>query len=158
MFVASADGISTGRDVVTGSNTDFTADGLIDGKAALKTKYWKTARWLLSRTGFAKIRKLKTSGSGEYVWRAGIAGFAEDMILDCPYDISEYVPSTFTVNQYVAVLGDLRFYHILDSLDLEIQRLVELYAATNQVGYIGRYEGDGMPVLEEAFVRMKCGT
>ena len=38
---------------------------------------------------------------------------------------------------------------------MQIQRLVELYAATNQVGFIGRMELDGMPVLEEAFVRVK---
>jgi hypothetical protein len=34
------------------------------------------------------------------------------------------------------------------------QRLVELFAATNQVGFIGRRELDGMPVLSEAFVRV----
>ncbi len=38
---------------------------------------------------------------------------------------------------------------------MEVQRLVELYAATNQVGLIGRMESDGMPVLEEAFARVK---
>jgi hypothetical protein len=31
---------------------------------------------------------------------------------------------------------------------------MELYAETNQVGYIGRMEVDGMPVLEEAFSRL----
>jgi len=36
-----------------------------------------------------------------------------------------------------------------------MQRLVELYAATNQVGFVGRLESDGMPVLAEAFVRVK---
>jgi hypothetical protein len=35
-----------------------------------------------------------------------------------------------------------------------VQRLNELYAETNQVGFIGRLETDGMPVLEEAFVRV----
>ena len=36
-----------------------------------------------------------------------------------------------------------------------IQRLNELYARTNQVGFIGRLETDGMPVLGEAFARVK---
>jgi hypothetical protein len=40
-------------------------------------------------------------------------------------------------------------------LSLQFQRLIELYAATNQVGYIGRLESDGMPLLEEAFARVK---
>jgi hypothetical protein len=38
---------------------------------------------------------------------------------------------------------------------MRIQRLVELYAESNQIGFIGRLETDGMPVLEEAFVRVK---
>ena len=37
---------------------------------------------------------------------------------------------------------------------MELQRLDELYAATNQVGFIGRMELDGMPVLAEAFTRV----
>jgi hypothetical protein len=40
---------------------------------------------------------------------------------------------------------------------LEIQRLDELYAATNEVGFIGRKYTDGAPVLETAFARVKLG-
>jgi hypothetical protein len=36
--------------------------------------------------------------------------------------------------------------------------LQELYAETNQIGLIGRLESDAMPVLEEAFVRVKLGS
>jgi len=41
------------------------------------------------------------------------------------------------------------------ALNISIQVLTELYAETNQTGFIGRYELDGMPVLEEAFARLK---
>jgi hypothetical protein len=37
---------------------------------------------------------------------------------------------------------------------MNIQRLDELYAENNQVGFIGRLETDGMPVLENAFARV----
>ena len=46
-------------------------------------------------------------------------------------------------------------YHIVDALNMQVQRLTELYAESNQTGYIGRAEVDGMPVLEEAFARLK---
>ena len=42
-----------------------------------------------------------------------------------------------------------------DALSMQVQRLNEFYAETNQVGLIGRLETDGAPVLEEAFVRVK---
>jgi len=38
---------------------------------------------------------------------------------------------------------------------MEVQRLTELYARTNQIGFIGRLKTDGMPVTEEAFARVK---
>ena len=44
---------------------------------------------------------------------------------------------------------------VADALSMQIQRLNELYVETNQVGFIGRPETDGAPVLEEAFVRVK---
>jgi hypothetical protein len=37
---------------------------------------------------------------------------------------------------------------------MQVQVLQELYAATNQMGYICRKETDGQPVLEEAFARL----
>jgi len=154
VFVASSNGISTGRDVQTGSATDWTADGLIDVKFTLKPQYWANARWLMHRDGLKRIRKLKDS-TNQYLWQPGLTAGEPDRILDLPYTLSEFAPNTFTSGKYVAVLGDLRFYWIAEALSLEVQRLNELYAETNQVGYIGRLEVDGMPVLEEAFVRAK---
>jgi HK97 family phage major capsid protein len=55
------------------------------------------------------------------------------------------------------MLGDFSQYWIVDALTMTIQVLLELYAATNQNGYISRFESDGMPVLEEAFARVKLG-
>jgi HK97 family phage major capsid protein len=84
-------------------------------------------------------------------------GGTPDRILEVPYVMSEYAPSTFTTGLYVGIIGDFSFYWIADSLKLEIQRLDELYAVTNQVGFIGRSETDGLPVLAEAFARVKLG-
>jgi len=156
LFTASADGISTGRDVVTGSTTAILADGLIDAKYALKAQYWvrPSTRWLFHRDAMKQIRKLKGSDNN-YLWVPGLTAGEPDRILDIPYIVSEYVPNTFTTGKYVGLLGDLSFYWIAEAMSFEIQRLNELYALSNQVGFIGRQELDGMPVLEEAFVRVK---
>jgi hypothetical protein len=47
---------------------------------------------------------------------------------------------------------------MLVSSAMEIQVLYELDAATNQIGFISRAECDGMPVLEEAFARVKLAA
>jgi HK97 family phage major capsid protein len=65
--------------------------------------------------------------------------------------------NTFTTGQYVGIVGDFSFYWIAHALNVSVQRLVELHAATNQVGFIGRLESDGMATLDEAFARVKLG-
>lgn len=157
LFTASADGIPTSRDVATGSATGITADGLIDAKYTLKSQYWRNARWMFHRDAVKIIRKLKDAND-QYVWQPGLAADRPDVILDSPYEVNEYVPNTFTNGNYVGMFGDFSFYWIVDALAMDVQRLVELYAESNQVGFIGRMESDGMPVMAEAFVRLKAAT
>lgn len=155
VFTASALGISTGRDVSTGNTTtNIQFDGLLEAKYTLKGQYWPKARWIFHRDGVKKIAKLK-DGDGQYIWRPDVRSGEPDVLLGVPVLMSEYAPNTFTTSLYVGIIGDFSNYWIADSMQLEFQRLVELYAATNQVGWIGRIETDGMPVLEEAFVRVK---
>jgi HK97 family phage major capsid protein len=158
VFVASADGITTARDVSTGNTaTSITFDGLTEAKYTLKPQYWPRARWLFHRDAMKQIAKLK-DGEGQYIWRETVRVGEPDNVLGLPVFMSEYAPNTFTASQYVGILGDFSNYWIADSLRMEIQRLVELYAASNQVGLIGRLECDGMPVLAEAFVRVKLSA
>lgn len=157
VFTASADGISTGRDVSTdNTSTAFTADGLKNAKYTLKAGYWPRARWLFHRDAVKMLSKLKDS-TNNYIWQNSVQMGQPDMLEGIPVFTSEYAPNTFTTGLYVGILGDFSYYHIVDALDFGIQRLVELYAASNQTGFIGRLESDGMPVLEEAFVRVKLG-
>lgn len=155
VFTASNDGISTGRDVSTGNTTTAIAfDGLINAKYTLKGQYWRNARWCFHRDAVKQIAKLK-DGDGQYLWQPAVRLGQPELILGVPFDVSEYAPNTFTTGLYVGMLADWSWYWILDDMMLSIQVLKEKYANTNQVGLIGRYSGDGMPVLEEAFVRVK---
>lgn len=156
VFTAHADGITTSQDVSTGNTTTaITADGLINCKFDLKSQYMASPalRWVFHRDAVKEIRKLK-DGNGQYLWTMGLAG-APDTILEVPYFMSEYASNTFTSQLYVGIIGDFRHYWIADALNMELQRVDELYAATNQVGFIGRMELDGTPVLAEAFRRVK---
>lgn len=161
-FTADANGISTGRDVSTGNTTTaITADNLIEVKYSIKQSYLKdkSASWIFHRDAVKRIRKLKVSSSGgndlEYLWQPGLTEGAPDRILDIPYAMSEYAPNTFTTGLYVGILGCWRFYQIAEVDQLVIQRLTELYAGTNEIGFIGRIWVDGAPILEEAFARVK---
>lgn len=155
VFTASNDGIPTSRDVSTdNSTTSMTADGLINAKYSLKSQYMTTASWLFHRDAIKQIAKLKT-GDGYYIFELADKPGIPDMLLGRPMIMSEYAPNTFTTGLYVGMFADFSWYWIADSLALQIRRLNELYALTNQIGIIGRMESDGMPVLAEAFARVQ---
>ena len=155
VFTPHASGITTGQDVSDGNATGaIKADGLINATYKLKQQYRKTARWLFHRDALKQIRKLKT-GEGQYIWQPGLATGRPNMILDLAYDESEYVPSTFTTALYVGILANWKYYWIADALDMTIQVVDQLFAATNQNAYFARKETDGAPVLEEGFVRVQ---
>lgn len=166
VFTASEDGVSTARDVVTGANDGFTLDGLLMAKYSLKSQYRRgqrgPVRWLMHRDGIRKIVLLKDT-TGQPLFRVG-AGIAqdtqlpEDEMLGFSVDESERAPSTFTAGSYVGLLCNWRYYEIADALDMEIQVLDQIAARQNLMEYIGRLKTDGQPTLQEAFVRLKCGT
>ena len=156
LFVASADGINTDRDVV-GSNTatEIAGDTLIDMQTKLKGTYSMNAYWLFPPDAIGKIRKLKDATNGQYLWQPGLQAGMPNLILGKPYITSEFAPNVFTASKYVGLYGDFSYYWIVDALNMQLQVLNELYAEKNQIGYIVRYEGDGQPVMSEAFVRMQ---
>ena len=157
LFAASASGIPVSRDISQGNSaTEVTVDGLINAKYALKAGYWQKANWLFHRDIVKEIAKLKGS-DGQFLWRESVRDGEPDTLLGRPIRMSEFAPNTMTTGQYVGMLGDFSHYWILDSMNLQIQRLTELYAETNQIGFIGRYEGDAAPVLPEAFARVTLG-
>jgi HK97 family phage major capsid protein len=155
IFTASADGIPTSRDISTeNTTTAITADGLVNAKYALKGQYWANAQWLFHRDALRNIAKLK-DGQGQYLWRESVRAGEPDTLLGRPVMMSEYAPNTFTTGLYVGIIGDFSNYWIADGQQMQMQRLAELYAEANQVGFIGRYIGDGAPVLAEAFARVR---
>ncbi|OFV86624.1 MAG: hypothetical protein A3J75_06270 [Acidobacteria bacterium RBG_16_68_9] len=154
IFTASASGIPTSRDVAVDTSGAIVADKLMDARYTLRAGYQAT--WVLHRLILSQIRQLKvTASSDQYAWQPGLTGGVPPTLLDFPYVLDENAPSTVSTGLYVAVLGDFRYYWWNIALAMEIQRLDELYAATNQTGYIIRAELDGMPVLADAFVRCK---
>lgn len=158
VFTASANGVTTARDVSTGnSTTAFVADNLIDNLYSLKPQHQARATWLMHRDAVKMARKLK-DGQGQYLWAPGLAAGVPDTLLNRPVVQSEYAPNTFTTGLYVGIVGNFDYYWIVDAPSaFSMQRLVELYAGNSQIGFVGRKWLDGAPVLAEAFSRVKLG-
>lgn len=158
LFTASANGISVARDVAIGNTTiAVTFDGLIEAKYSVKDQYQKNCEWIFHRNSLKALAKIKNLEE-QYVWQPSVVVGSPDQLLGRPVNSTEYAPAIYTAGLYVGIYGDLKNYWICDSMDMQIQVLMELYARTNQVDYLSRIETDGAPILEEAFARIKLAT
>lgn len=154
IFTASASGISTARDVETSTAATVKMDDFIDAKYKVKGQYHARASWVMHRDLVKAAAKFKDT-SGQYLWQPSTQMGQPDRMLGNPVYMSEYAPNDYTGGKYAAVYGDFGYYWICDADPLEVQVLKELYATAGQIGYLFNYYGDGAPVVDEAFARIK---
>lgn len=158
LFVASDSGIPTSRDKVCASTSAFTADEVIDLMGNVKDQYRARGTLLCHRDFRTRARKLKDANNQYLLTMHNNDGIAVETIFGRPVVTDENAPNTYSASQYIAVFGDFSFYWIQDGIDLEIQRLDELFSLRNQVGWVARKETDAMPVLAEAFSRLQLAA
>lgn len=152
LMTPSADGINTDRDITAVSTTAFTFDDFVKLKYGLKMKYRPSSTWMMHRYMLQAVALLK-DGEGRYLWEPSRQLGSPDLILGLPFIESEWMPSSFTTGGYYTILGDYQYYYIVWDMAMEMQRLVEMRAYTNEFVYLFRCKLDAAPVLPEAFVR-----
>ena len=94
------------------------------------------------------IRKLK-DGNGNYIWQPALTAGSPDTILGRPVYTSAYVPTIAAGNRTV-IFGDLSYYWIADRQGRTFKKLSELYATTDQTGFVATQRVDGKLILREA--------
>ncbi len=130
-----------------------TSDELMDLFYALKAPYRKNARWLMKDSTVKAVRKLKGS-DGQYMWTPSLMEGQPDMLLGRPLLTSDAMPAMATGNKSI-VIGDFTFYWIGDRQGVEMQRLNELYAGHDQVGFKVTARVDGLLTVSEAVQYLK---
>lgn len=134
--------------VTTASATSITADELIDLFYSLKAPYRKKAVWILNDSTVKAIRKLKDKNDN-YLWQPALTAGTPDTILGRPVYTSSFVPSIAAGAKTIA-FGDFSYYWIADRQGRIFKKLTELYAATDQTGFVATQRVDGKLILPEA--------
>jgi len=137
--------------ITTASATAITADELIDMQHSLKSGYRRKACWIMNDATISAIRKLK-DGQGQYIWQPGIKEGAPDMLFNQKVLMSNYMPLIGSGNK-VILYGDYSYYWLAEREGRTLERLNELFAVTDQVGFKMTERLDGRLILPEA---VKC--
>ena len=129
---------------------------------SLKSPYRRKAAFLCNETLLLQLMLIKDKNDN-YIWKPGLEVGKPDTILGRPIYTSGYMPAitgnaTQDKNKKVLLFGDFSYYWIADRQSRTLKRLNELYAVTDQVGFIGTQRVDGKLILPEAMQVMALGS
>ena len=159
-LLAETGGVPVG--VTAASETAVKFDEIFDLYYALKSPYRKKAKFLCNEALLLQLMKIKDKNDN-YIWKPSLDVAKPDTILGKPIYTSSYMPAisgnaTTDKNKKVLLFGDFSYYWIADRTNRTFKRLNELYAVTDQVGFIGTQRVDGKLILPEAMQVMALGT
>ena len=87
--------------------------------------------------------------NGNYIWKPGLEIGKPDTLLNRPLKTSAFMPEIKGGSKVMA-FGDYSYYWIADRTNRTFRRLNELYARTDQVGFLTTQRVDGKLILPEA--------
>lgn len=144
--------------VTAASQTAITWDEVMDLYHSLKSPYRNKAVFIANDLTVKALRKLKST-DGQYLWQASLTAGTPDTILGRPVYVSSFAP-TIAAGASVLAFGDFSYYWIGDRLNRTFERLNEIYAETDQVGFKATQHVDGKLILPEAvkILKMAAGS
>jgi HK97 family phage major capsid protein len=118
--------------VTAASTTATTADEIYDTQHSVSAPYRASSAWFVNDTWLKGVRKLKASGSGDYLLQPGLAAGTPATLLGAPVYVEQLdAPATGKV---VAVYGDPMGYTVRRT-PVQVAVLNERFADTGHVGF-----------------------
>ena len=143
---------------VTATAEDLvTFDEVFDLYYSLKSPYRRQAQFVCNETLLLQLMKLKDRNDN-YIWKPSLDVAKPDTILGRPIRTSSFMPG-IAKGEKVLLFGDLKNYWVADRQNRTFRRLNELYARTDQVGFLTTQRVDGRLILPESVKVLKmAGT
>lgn len=144
--------------VTAAKTTTISFDEVFQLYYALKAPYRKKAEFLCNEALVLQLMTIKDN-NGNYIWKPGLDIGKPDTLLNRPLKTSAFMPEVAAGNKVMA-FGDYSYYWIADRQNRTFRRLNELYARTDQVGFLTTQRVDGKLILPEAVqvLQMKAGA
>ncbi len=125
------------------SQTAITSDEVIDLEHSVDPSYRPGARWMMHDNILAAIRKLKESTTNAYIWQPGLQAGVPDRLLGYEYTVNQSMASSQAQSAKILLFGQFMKYKIRDVASVRLVRLDELFAQTDQVGFVAFLRSDG---------------
>lgn len=144
-----------------GTATTLKYADMVNGFMKLKPAYRESpnCKWVMNQAILNVVRQM-VDGQQRPIFmpygESGLAGANPSTIMGVPYVEATDMPSTVTSTNRILAVGDFsKAYRFIDRVQMSVQRLEELYAASGQVGLLVHKRVGGQLVLEEALSIIK---
>ena len=139
--------------VTSASQTAITFDEIFDLYYSLKSPYRRNAQFVCNETILLQLMKLKDKNE-QYLWKPSLDIAKPDTLLGRPIRTSSFMPG-ISKGEKVLLFGDMKNYWVADRQNRTFRRLNELYARTDQVGFMTTQRVDGRLILPESVKVLK---
>jgi len=135
--------VSSAEGVEAASKTALTADEVISLEHSVDPAYRPGSLFMMHDTILAAVRCLKDVTSGQFLWQPGMQAGAPDRLLGYRYVINQSMTPTQAQSAKIMLFGDFSKFKIRDVAGIRLVRLDELFAQTDQVGFVAFLRSDG---------------
>lgn len=143
--------------VTAAGETAVTFDEIFDLYYSLKAPYRRRAAFLCNEALVHQLMLLKDKNDN-YLWKPSLDIAQPDTILGRPIYTSTFMPA-IAAGEKALCFGDYSYYWVADRENRTFKRLNELYARTDQVGFLTTQRVDGKLILPETVKYLKlAGT
>lgn len=149
--------VNTGVAANIFDSTHNGVDPLITALHTLKKAYRRSAVFAMNSSTEAAVRKLKDE-NGQYLWSPPVALDRPATLLGRGVINPEGMPD-IAANAFPILCGSfIQGYRIYDRSGVTIRRLDELFAQSDETGFMVKRRTGGGVVIAEAFVPVKCAA
>lgn len=143
--------------VTAAAETAVSFDEIFKLYYSLKAPYRRRAAFLCNESLVLQLMMIKDKNDN-YIWKPSLDIAKPDTILGRPIYTSTFMPEP-TAGQKALTFGDYSYYWVADRSNRTFRRLNELYARTDQVGFLTTQRVDGKLILTEGVKYLKmAGT
>lgn len=125
--------IKTTNEVTAAANNALNSTDLVDLQMAIPSTYQKNCMWVMHKDILKALRKLKTA-DGQFVLNADATAPFGYTVLGRPVYLSDSMPNSIATGLDVMLYMDPSGYAVKMTKNIEIQLLMEKYAAQYAVG------------------------
>jgi HK97 family phage major capsid protein len=129
--------------VTAAGTTAVTGDEIFALVDSVDPEYANNGSFLMKRTTYSTILKLKGSGSGNYLFKAEFDGMGRPTLLGFPVSFSPSMGAMTTALKPISFGDHTRFIRRQVRDSLQVKTYVELYAAAAAIGYEAFLRVDG---------------